>query len=133
MLRSLNGTRSLDIRLLANTSLTLHGFCDANWVGNPNNRTSTGAFLIFLGANLISRSSTKQSTVSCSSNEAGDARASINTPNIGSSALIIEELNCGGQKALNTYENSIFRPHLGLGRQKNVVKLVQILDVEPLY
>ena len=31
-----------------------------------------------------------------------DAGASINTPNIGNSALIIEELDWGGQDALNT-------------------------------
>ena len=47
-----------------------------------------------------------------------DAGASINTPNIGSSALVIEELDWEGQKALNTCENSLFGPHLGLGRQK---------------
>ena len=49
---------------------------------------------------------------------ASDAGASINTPNIGNSALIIEELDWGGQDALNTCENSFFGPHLGLGRQK---------------
>ena len=37
-----------------------------------------------------------------------DAGASINTPNIRSSALIIEELDWGGQKALNTCEKSLF-------------------------
>ena len=47
-----------------------------------------------------------------------DAGASINTPNIGNSALIIEELDLGGQDALNTCENSFVGPHLGLGRQK---------------
>ena len=62
-----------------------------------------------------------------------DAGASINTPNIGSLALIIEELDWGGQEALNTCENSLFGPHLGLGRQKNVVKLGQIPDVELPY
>ena len=62
-----------------------------------------------------------------------DAGASINTPNIGNSALIIEELDRGGQDALNTCENSFFGPHLGLGRQKNVVKLGQTPDVEPPY
>ena len=33
-----------------------------------------------------------------------DAGASINTPNIGNSTLIIEELDWGGQDALNTCE-----------------------------
>ena len=65
----LNGTRSLGIRILADTSLTLHGFFDANWAGNPDDRTSIGAFLIFLGANSISWNSTKQRTVARSSNE----------------------------------------------------------------
>ena len=63
-----------------------------------------------------------------------DAGASINTPNIGKSALIIEELDWGGQDALNTCEKSFFGPHLGrLGRQKNVVILEQTPDVEPPY
>ena len=52
------------------------------------------------------------------SSREGDAGASINTPNIGNSALIIEELDWGGQDALNKCENSFFGPHLGLGRQK---------------
>ena len=58
-----------------------------------------------------------------------DAGASINTPNIGNSALMIEELDWGGQDALNTCENSFFGPHLGLGRQKNVIRLGQTPDV----
>ena len=47
-----------------------------------------------------------------------DVGASINTLNIGSSALIIEEFDLRGQKALNTCENSLFGFHLSLGRQK---------------
>ena len=70
LLRYLNGTRSLGIRLLADTPQTLHGFSDADWVGNPDDRTSTSAFLIFLGANSISLSSTKQRTVARSSTKA---------------------------------------------------------------
>ena len=62
-----------------------------------------------------------------------DAGASINTPNIGNSSLIIEELDWGGQDALNTCENSFFGPHLGLGRQKNVIRLEQTPDVKLPY
>ena len=62
-----------------------------------------------------------------------NARASISTPNIGNSALIIEELDWGGQDALNKCENSFFGLYLGLGRQKNVVRLGQTPDVEPRY
>ena len=50
----LNGMRSLGIRLLADTPLTLYGFFDADWASNLDDRTSTGAFLILLGANPIS-------------------------------------------------------------------------------
>ena len=70
LLRYLNGTRSPGIRLLVDTPQTLHGFSDANWAGNRYDRTSTCAFLIFLGANLISWSSTKQHIVAHSSIEA---------------------------------------------------------------
>ena len=62
--------RSFGIRLLANTPLTLHGFSDADWAGNLNDRTSTCAFLILFDANPISWSSTKQRIVARSSIEA---------------------------------------------------------------
>ena len=62
-----------------------------------------------------------------------DAGASINKSNIGNSSLIIKELDWGGQDALNTCENSFFGPHLGIGRQKNVIRLGQTSDVELPY
>ena len=68
MLCYLNGTRALSIRLLENTPLTLHGFSNVDWAGNPNDHTSIGAFIIFLGANPWS--STKQLTIARSSTEA---------------------------------------------------------------
>ena len=51
LFRYLSGTRSLGIRLFADTPLILHGFSDADWAGNLDDRTSTRAFHIFLGAN----------------------------------------------------------------------------------
>ena len=63
-----------------------------------------------------------------------DTGASINTPNIESSSLIIEELDWGCQKALNTCENSLFGLHLGLGKlKKKRGQTWQIPDVEPTY
>ncbi|KAL5713021.1 non-specific serine/threonine protein kinase [Ranunculus cassubicifolius] len=51
-------------------STLLTAFTDADWAGNPVDRKSTGGHCIFLGTNLISWSSKKQSTVSRSSTEA---------------------------------------------------------------
>ena len=54
-LRYLNGTRSLGIQILAYTPLKLHGLFDVDWAGNLDDRTSMGAFLIFLCANPVLR------------------------------------------------------------------------------
>ena len=59
LLRYLNETRTLGIRLLASTPISLHGYSDADWAGNLVDRTSTSAYVMFLGANPISWSSTK--------------------------------------------------------------------------
>ena len=48
----------------------MHGFSYADLASNPDDSTSTGAFLIFLGANPISLSFRKQHTVASSSTEA---------------------------------------------------------------
>ena len=71
LLRYLNGTRSLCVWLLTYTPLTLHDFYDAYWVDNLNDCTSIKVFLIFLSANPISWSSTKQCIVASSSTKAG--------------------------------------------------------------
>ena len=70
LLRYLNGTHTLGIRLLASSSLSLHSYSDADWDGNLDDRTSMGAYVMFLGANPISWRSTKQRIVARSSTEA---------------------------------------------------------------
>lgn len=50
-----------------NTSL--HAFSYVDWVGNLDDRTSTTAYMIFLGDNPISWSSRKQRSVARSSTE----------------------------------------------------------------
>lgn len=70
LLRYLNGSRHTGILLRRDSPLTLHCFTDADWAGNCDDRTSTGAFIVFLGTNPISWSSRKQRSVARSSTEA---------------------------------------------------------------
>jgi hypothetical protein len=50
--------------------MLLSTFSDAGWVGNVDDRCSTGGFAIFLGPNLITWSTHKQAIISHSSTEA---------------------------------------------------------------
>lgn len=70
ILRYLKGTIHLGLHVSATSSLDLHAYSDADWAGCPDDRRSTSGFCVFLGSNLLSWGSKKQSTVSRSSTEA---------------------------------------------------------------
>ena len=70
VLRYLRQTSDHGLLLRKSSSFSLHAYSDADWAGNPDDFTSTGAFVIFLGANAISWSSRKQRSVARSSTEA---------------------------------------------------------------
>ena len=50
--------------------LEIHGFTDADWAGNPNDRKSTAGYFTFVGGNLVTWRSKKQKVVALSSAEA---------------------------------------------------------------
>ena len=52
VLHYLQGTISYGLRLYGCTPLSLHAFADADWAVNSDTRTSTSAYITFLGANL---------------------------------------------------------------------------------
>ncbi|KAH9684435.1 retrovirus-related pol polyprotein from transposon RE2 [Citrus sinensis] len=77
ILRYLCGTLDKGLLLHRESPLSLHGFSDAlhafsdaDWAGNKDDYSSTSAYLVYLGRNLISWSSKKQQTVARSSTEA---------------------------------------------------------------
>jgi hypothetical protein len=78
ILRYLKHTLFHGLFLQRNSPNQLHAYSDADWAGCPDDRRSTGGYCIFLGTNLISWSSRKQATVSCSSTEA-EYRSLANT------------------------------------------------------
>ena len=50
--------------------LEIHGFTDADWAGNLNDRKSTAGYFTFVGGNLVTWRSKKQKVVALSSAEA---------------------------------------------------------------
>jgi hypothetical protein len=70
ILRYLKVTLDLGLILHGSSTHTLVANSDADWAGCPDIGRSTSGFYIFLGDNLISWSSRRQSTISRSSAEA---------------------------------------------------------------
>jgi hypothetical protein len=70
ILRYVQGTISLGLKIREDNSLRINAFSDADWPGCLVDRRSTGGFTVYLGSNLLSWNAHKQATVSRSSTEA---------------------------------------------------------------
>ena len=53
LLRYLHGTMRYGMLLHHSTSVHLHAFTDADWVGDKDNFLSTTGYIVFLGPNPI--------------------------------------------------------------------------------
>ncbi|XP_021307140.1 uncharacterized protein LOC110431818 [Sorghum bicolor] len=70
ILRFVQGTLSSGLHIGTGSVDKLTAYSDANWAGCPDSRRSTSGFCVYLGDNLVSWSSKRQTTVSRSSAEA---------------------------------------------------------------
>nr|GEZ04670.1 hypothetical protein [Tanacetum cinerariifolium] len=70
ILRYVQGTLDYDLQLFSSPTDSLIAYSDANWAGFLTTRRSTSGYCVFLGNNLLSWSSKRQPTFSCSSAEA---------------------------------------------------------------
>ncbi|KAK9074412.1 hypothetical protein SSX86_007010 [Deinandra increscens subsp. villosa] len=70
ILRYIKGTIAMGLHIRPSPVTSLVSYTDADWAGCPDTRRSTSGYCVFLGDNLISWSSKRQSTISRSSAEA---------------------------------------------------------------
>ena len=75
------------------SSLHLHAFVDANWVGNFDDRISTSGYIIFFGVNPISWSSKKRKIVARSTTEAESRAIAIAVVELDWITNLLNELN----------------------------------------
>ena len=69
ILRYLRGTMQDGLLLSPSSNLTIEGFTDADWGAHLVDRRSSSGYLVYLGGNLVSWSSTKQKVMSHNSAE----------------------------------------------------------------
>jgi hypothetical protein len=70
ILRYLQGTPDYGLLLHYSSSSDLIVYTDVDWAGSPDTRHSTSGYAVFLGDNLVSWSTKRQTVVSRSSAEA---------------------------------------------------------------
>nr|GFA19550.1 ribonuclease H-like domain-containing protein [Tanacetum cinerariifolium] len=64
ILRYVRGTVDFSLQLYALATTSLVGYIDVDWVGCPSTRRSTSGYCVFLGDNLLYRSTKRQHTLS---------------------------------------------------------------------
>nr|AAX96369.1 retrotransposon protein, putative, unclassified [Oryza sativa Japonica Group]ABA91925.1 retrotransposon protein, putative, unclassified [Oryza sativa Japonica Group] len=70
ILRYVRSTVDYDLHIRRSSTVDLSAYSDADWASCPDTQKSTSGYAVFLGDNLVSWSSKRQRTVSCSSAEA---------------------------------------------------------------
>ncbi|GAA0158433.1 transmembrane signal receptor [Lithospermum erythrorhizon] len=111
-------TQSHGLYYAANTDLTLHAYCDADWGTCPITRGSITGFCVMLGSSLVSWKSKKQHTVSRSSTESEYRSAAATVCELKWMSYILQDLcqkvlflitlKCDNRSAIHIIENPVF-------------------------
>lgn len=102
-----------------NGNVDIIGYADADWAGNPVDRKSTSGFCMFVGGNLVTWKSKKQTAVARSSAEAEYRAMASATSEIVWLRLLLQELGqsfihkptplfCDNQAAIHIASNPVF-------------------------
>jgi hypothetical protein len=108
----LRATSTFGIHITMSGSSLLSAFSDADWAGNPDDHHSTGGYTIFLGNNLISWSSHKHQTVSCSSTKAEYKEAANATAELIWIQVLLHELGIHQSRPPNLWGDNVGATYL---------------------
>ena len=112
ILRYIQGTLKLGLKISSSRSTMVSAFSDADWAGCPDDRRSTGGFAVFLGPNLISWCAKKQATVSRSSTEAEYKSLANATAEVMWIQKLLEELRIPHPRAARLWCDNIGATYL---------------------
>ncbi|XP_051115788.1 uncharacterized mitochondrial protein AtMg00810-like [Andrographis paniculata] len=118
ILRYVKGTLLHGLQFSSNSSLTLSGYSDADWAGDPTDRRSTTGFCFFVDDSLIYWRSKKQTLVSRSSAESEYRALADSTSellwlrrlltDLGAPQPSSTALHCDSQSAMKMTHNDTF-------------------------
>ena len=103
IVRYLKGTVGHGILFENHGHLEIHGFTEADWEGNPNDRKSTAGYFTFVGGNLFTWRSNKQKVVALSSAEAEFRGIKSGLTEILWLRKLMTELNLNSQKSCKLF------------------------------